>query len=109
MELNFGYVVRNAMCSLWTKTCTKLLSRSFNMIYLVFMLDLPKRFFKQNINIFLCPASKYSLNLHRFTFYEFIMILGLLEIFIPTLCLYLNRFSSSRSRVALGIFVGCIA
>jgi hypothetical protein len=42
MELNFGYVVRNAMCRLWTIICTKFLSRSFNMIYFVFMLDLPK-------------------------------------------------------------------
>jgi hypothetical protein len=38
MELNFGYVVRHVMYRLWSKVCTKLLNRSFYMIYFVFML-----------------------------------------------------------------------
>jgi hypothetical protein len=41
MDLCFGYVVSNAMCRLYTKTCKKLLSKSFNMIYCVFMMNLP--------------------------------------------------------------------
>jgi hypothetical protein len=67
MELNFGYVARYAMCRLWTKNCTKLLSISFIIIYFV-----------------LIP---------RFTFSKFTMILGLIEIFIPELCLVLNVFA----------------
>jgi hypothetical protein len=41
MELNFGYVARYVLCRLWSKNCTKLLSKSFNMIYFAFMLYLP--------------------------------------------------------------------
>jgi hypothetical protein len=41
MDPRFGYVVSNAMCMLYTKTCTKLLSKSFNMIYFVFIMNLP--------------------------------------------------------------------
>jgi hypothetical protein len=40
-ELVFGYVVSNSMCRLYEKIDTKLLSKSFIMIYLVFMLFLP--------------------------------------------------------------------
>jgi hypothetical protein len=40
MELNFGYVAKLVMNSLWTKICTKLLNNSFIMNYFVFMLFL---------------------------------------------------------------------
>jgi hypothetical protein len=40
MELDFGYVARLVMNSVWTKNCTKLFNRSFYMNYFAFMLFL---------------------------------------------------------------------
>jgi hypothetical protein len=40
MELNFGYVARIVMNSLWTKICTKLVNMFLIMNYFVFMLFL---------------------------------------------------------------------
>jgi hypothetical protein len=87
--LNFGYVAIYVMCRLWTKNCTKLLGISFNMIYFVFMLYL---LFSAKHKYILVLNFCYDHKMTRFTFSEFIMILGLLEEFILDLCLDLNIF-----------------
>jgi hypothetical protein len=40
LKLHFEYVVREAMCRLCTKIGTNLLSKSFNLIYFLFIMNL---------------------------------------------------------------------
>jgi hypothetical protein len=42
LELDFGYVVVTNMCRSFAKICTKLLKKSFYMIYLVLLTNLPR-------------------------------------------------------------------
>jgi hypothetical protein len=42
-ELNFGYVVSTGMCRPYAKNCTKLLKKTFYMIYFVLLSNLPRR------------------------------------------------------------------
>jgi hypothetical protein len=48
LNTKFGYIVVDTMCSLCTRICTKLLSESFIMIYLIFMLFFALIFFSKN-------------------------------------------------------------
>jgi hypothetical protein len=79
--------MRNAISRLYTKTCTKLQSKSFNMIYFVFIRNLLKSILCHKINIVLCSTSGYNLFMPKYTSSELIMILYLPEIFILDLCL----------------------
>jgi hypothetical protein len=42
LELDFVYVVSTSMCRSCAKNCTKLLKKSFYMIYLVLLSNLPR-------------------------------------------------------------------
>jgi hypothetical protein len=75
LKLHFGYVVRHVMCMLYTKICINLLSKYFNMIYFVFMVNLLRWILQLKINTFLCPTSEYSLHMPRLTSGELIMSL----------------------------------
>jgi hypothetical protein len=41
LELDFGYAVRLSMCRSCAKSCTKLLKKSFYMVYLVLLSNPP--------------------------------------------------------------------